>query len=92
MAKRITDRDLQAQVDRINRAMNAPLDPWSRLPDGSTRSNIGNYHLSHAYGRVSVEVMTNESGGVRRVLGSSTKRELYNELLAFIAGMEVTHV
>lgn len=92
MSNRITEANLQAVVDRINRTVNAPMEPWTRLPNGTARANVGNYHLSHAYGRVSLEVMINEGGGVKRVCGSGTKRELYNEMFAFIAGLEVPNV
>ena len=89
MRNRITEANLQAVVDRINRTLNAPMESWTVRPEGGTRANIGNYHLSHAYGRVSLEVMLSEGGAVKRVCGSSTKRELYNEMFAFLEGLEV---
>lgn len=86
--ERITDKNLQAVVDRINRTLGTPMEPWTRDAEGHTKANIGNFHLSHAYGRVSLERMMNLGGGVTRILGSCTKRELYNEMFAFLAGIE----
>ena len=47
MAQRITQSDLQNVVDRINSVTNSPMQPWE---DGTAQ--IGNYHLSGAYGGV----------------------------------------
>ena len=84
MANRITDKNLQAVCDRINRLMGTPMDPYI---DG--KAQIGNYHLSHAYGGVTLHCMHNESGGVLEPLmtGHVPKRELYNQMFAFIAGI-----
>lgn len=84
MADRITDKNLQAMCDRINRLMGTPMKPYI---DG--KAQIGNYHLSHAYGGVTLHRMHNESGGVSGpfMTGCVPKRELYNQMYAFIAGI-----
>ena len=85
MVNRITDKNLQAMCVRINRLMGAPMKPYI---DG--KAQIGNYHLSHAYGGVTLHCMQNESGGVSEpfMTGHVPKRELYNQMYAFIAGIE----
>lgn len=89
MATRITIANLEAVVDRINRVTGSPSSPWRREGDRN-RANIGNYHLSHAYGGVSLHRMCNESGGVTTPLGSGhvPKRELYEQMHAFLRGIE----
>ena len=90
MATRITIANLQAVVDRINRATGSPSTPWRREGDRN-RANVGNYHLSHAYGGVCLHRMANESGGVTTPLGSGhvPKRELYEQMHAFLRGIEI---
>jgi hypothetical protein len=90
MRDRITEAQLKAIVERINRVTNSPLEPWGRDAAGNHRANIGNYHLSYAYGGVELDRMTNAGGGVTCPLGSghTTKRELANKMWAFLAGLE----
>ncbi len=90
MAERITDKHLQAVCDRINRITKSPMEPWALDPvKGKHVAQIGNYHISHAYGGVCLHRMVNEGGGVSSVLGygHGTKRELYERMQAFIAGI-----
>lgn len=84
---RITDKYLDAIVDRLNRNTGSPAAPYI---DG--KAQVGNYHISHAYGGVCLHRMHNESGGVLSPLstGHIPKRELAGLMHAFIAGMEVT--
>lgn len=88
---RVTDKQLQAIVDRINRMTGSPIKPWSRpVESGPLVSNVGNYHLDHAYGGVSLCRMSNRQGGVSNVLsiGHVPKRELEGLMFAFIKGLE----
>ena len=88
MSNRITDKDLEAIAARINRITGSPLEPYI---DGKVQ--IGNYHISHAYGGVCLHRMSNTSGGVSEPLstGHVPKRELANLMYAFISGLnEVT--
>jgi hypothetical protein len=82
---RITEKHLQAIVDRLNRITGMPAAPYI---DG--KAQIGNYHLSHAYGGVALHRMYNEGGGITSPLstGHITKRELANLMHAYIAGLE----
>ena len=86
---RITNKDLEAVVGRINRVLGTPQEPWTRI-DNRAVANIGNYHISGAYGGVSLHRMVNEGGGVQDVFssGHGTKRELYEKMHAFLAGIE----
>jgi len=84
---RITEKDLQAIVNRINRITNSPAEPYI-----NGKAQIGNYHISHAYGGVALHRMHNENGGVSSPLstGHIPKRELAALMYAFINGIEVT--
>ena len=88
--KRVTEKDLQAIVDRINRMTNSPMAPYTRGDDGYLHAQIGNYSLSFAYGGVSLIRMVNPGGGVSDVLmsGHVPKRELQTAMFAFMRGME----
>lgn len=81
---RITEKQLQAVVDRLNRITNSPMQPYV---DGKAQPR--NYHLSHAYGGVCLHRMGNENGGVSSPLstGHITKRELLNLMHAYISGL-----
>jgi hypothetical protein len=82
---RVTEKQLQAIVDRLNRITNSPMEPYIER-----EAQIGNYHLSHAYGGVCLHRMFNEGGGVSSPLstGHISKRELMGLLYAFINGIE----
>lgn len=87
---RITDKQLNALCARINEATGSPATGWQTV-DGRNRANVGHYHISHAYGGVNLERMSNESGGVSCPLGLGhrPKRELWGQMHAFLAGLEV---
>jgi len=87
--QRVTDKHLESLVDSINAITNSPSTPYTRENDRS-HANIGNYHLSWAYGGVKLHRMVNEGGGIREALstGYTTKRDLYDQLQAFIKGIE----
>lgn len=86
----ITQKQLKSIVDRINRQTESPMETWATRPDGRFISNVGNYHLDWAYGRVSLHRMVNELGGVSDVFrcGHVSKRELANRMWAFLDGLE----
>ena len=83
--QRITEAHLQAQVNRLNKLTGSPAEPYT-----NGKANIGNFHLSHAYGGVCLHRMYNDGGGVSSPLstGHVTKRELAGLLSAYIAGIE----
>ena len=84
--QRITNKNLDALCERLNRATNNPLS--YRAEDGSIA--IGHYHISGAYGGVQLHQTVNDGGGVRDVLrcGYTTKRDLWNQMHAYLSGIE----
>ena len=93
MTTRITQRDLESTVARINRLTDSPMEyakPFSK--DVPFCSNVGNYHIDQAYGGVQLVRIVNTGGGISNVLGCGhvTKRELYERMHAFILGIEST--
>lgn len=89
MMTRITNAQLEALVARLNRITGSPETPWTRV-DGRNVANIGNFHLSFAYGGVCVHRMCNAAGGAATpIVGHHVpKRELFELLHAFIKSVE----
>lgn len=89
MAQIITEKFLQAVCERINRATASPLTPYAMIGDKHD-AQPGNYHISHAYGGVSLHRMRNTSGGIQDVFGCGhvTKRNLSERMFAFLNGLE----
>ena len=89
MTNRITDAMLESRVRRLNQLTNSPCTPYSQVGNMSI-ANVGNFHLSHAYGGVCLHRMCNESGGIRTPIISyhTTKRDLYDRMNAFIDGID----
>jgi hypothetical protein len=85
---RITEKELQAIVDRLNNIMDKPRTTYLKTGDKYI-SQIGNYHLSFAYGGVALHQIVNDKGGVRDVLGTGhvTKRELAGRMYSYVAGL-----
>lgn len=93
MANRVTDAQLKLVCDRINKTFNLPTEPYTKTTDvlGNDKwvPNVGVYHLSYAYGGVSLVRMANAGGGESDVLGRGhmPKRELYELMHAFLSGV-----
>jgi hypothetical protein len=87
---RITEKDLKAIAARINEVTGSPMATWTRTDDGGMVANVGNYHLSFAYGGVNLERVTNQGGGVTCPLGMGhgPKRALWDKMQAFLSGLE----
>ena len=92
MSQRITQKDLEHLTMQINKATGNPPERYTKDETGRHKANLGNYHLSYAYGGVALEQLCNPNGGVRRVStdGYSTKRQMYTWMTAFLSGVEVT--
>lgn len=88
MATRITITDLKRLAARLNQMTGSAGEPYTRDTDGRGRANIGNFHISQAYGGYALHRMTNEAGGVSDVLRSChvPARELQTAILAWIEG------
>ncbi len=83
---RITQKDLEIAVKRLNKLTKSPPDPYNDQGE----SNVGNYHIDRAYGGFALHRMVNELGGIRSSFfgGYIPKRELYGLIHAFLAGLE----
>ena len=85
---RITQKDLEATVNRINQTANMPMNAYTRIGERNV-ANIGHYYVSGAYGGVQLLQIVNEGGGVRAITsGYCPKRELYYQMHAFLRGLE----
>lgn len=88
--ERITQKDLEYLVKRINEVTKSPIRPWGTLakPYPANGANIGNYHLDYAYGGVKLVRMVSKGGGISLISrdGFGTKRQLYSWMQAFLAG------
>lgn len=83
---RITEKQLEAVVARINTLTKSPVASYTKTPNGII-PNAGNFHLDFTYGKVGLIRML-ESGGVTSIFPLSTKRELYDKMQSFICGIE----
>ncbi|RKZ05007.1 hypothetical protein DRQ25_16755 [Candidatus Fermentibacteria bacterium] len=85
--ERITQKDLEALTERINILTDNPKDTFDKT-ESKTRFNIGNYHLSYAYGGVALHQTTNIHGGVSDIFNyHMPKRDLYNRMHAYLMGL-----
>jgi len=85
---RITNKHLEGVVNRLNRVTGNPSNPWTKK-NGKLTANIGNYHLYGAYGSTGLHRMYSEGGGVETVIHLTTKRDLYNKIIALLDGIEI---
>lgn len=87
--QRITQKNLETSVAMLNRITGSPQETYTRV-DGKYRANIGNYHLDGAYGGWKLVRIVSEGGGITDVLhcGFVSKRELFNLMGAYIAGLD----
>ena len=90
MTMRITEKMLEQLAARINSATNSPATSYTRTAEGRMRANVGNYHISYAYGGACLHRMSSTGGGVCTPLGAGhvTKRELREQMHAYLAGLE----
>ena len=86
---RITEQMLERQIDRINQLTGNPQTLYTK-EDGRFSPNVGNYHLAIQLGSFKLEQMA-EGGGVHAILYGDSKRDLYNQLRAFIDGIQAKH-
>lgn len=93
MTQRITDKDLAYLCERLNKLTGSPLVPYADSGNAHPHyvAQVGNFHISHAYGGVCLHRMSNTGGGVSCPLnaGHGPKRELYEQMRAMIAGIEL---
>ena len=87
---RVTEKELESLVEWLNEITGQPKEQYTKDEAGNYKSNIGNYHLSFAYGGVALHRMVNDGGGVTEPLytGHVSKRELAERLYAYIYGIQ----
>jgi hypothetical protein len=87
---RITIKTLRALCERLNRETDSPLEPYTRDATGRFVANVGNYHISQAYGGYCLHRMVGETGGVTCPLysGHIPARDLYERMHAYLRGMD----
>lgn len=86
MAARLTRANLDAQVSLVNGYLGRPDEPYTIGEDGRYHANIGNVHLSGAYGGWRVDVMDNDGGGTRTLTDyHAPMRETYAVLRGMVA-------
>ena len=92
-AMRITKKDLELAVLRLNEYLDLPAEPYSKGEDGKLHPNAGVYCLGGAYGGWTLERMSMREGctGVTTPLscGYVPKRELYYLIQAYRSGLRV---
>lgn len=78
---------LEEQVDLLNIITNSPKEYFST--DGEFIVNVDHFCISGAYGGYELQRTCNNVGGVTAPLntGHIPKKELYNQLSAFIYGI-----
>ena len=99
----VTKNNLEYLVKQINIVSKNPVETYNKSSfkinllriknpgeKYNVNSNIGNYHLSGAYGGWKLEQIVNEHGGTKDIFNSgyTTKRELNSQLHAFLTGLE----
>lgn len=89
MTTRITNKDLDILVNRLNTLTNNPLKPYEQI-DGKCVPQPGNYHLEEAYGGIKL-CQQCDSGGSRNIStqGYGTKKELCHFIHAMLIGLEM---
>lgn len=86
--ERVTMKQLEAVVRRINEACATPAKPYERVGDRFV-PQAKCYHLSGAYGGYALHQMCDTGSGVRDLFGGHMpKRELYELMHAFLRGIE----
>ena len=90
MSSRVTQNQLKGIVALINKRTNSPTETYTLDETGHFTANIGNYHLSGAYGGWALHRIVNEDGGTTDVsgMGFATKRDLETFLGGFLEGLE----
>jgi hypothetical protein len=88
MTTRITIKHLDGKADTINRMTKSPVESY-RTVDGKLTANVGNYHISRAYGGYCLHRMATEGGGAHDVfnIGHVSARELAGLMSAYTAGL-----
>lgn len=85
MTDRITEKQLQGQIDLINKLTDNPVEHY-----GTDGANPGNFYLSMAYGGYKLEQVCSDGHGANDAspFGFDTKRVLHTFLAGVIRGLD----
>lgn len=86
--QRINMKDIEYQVDFLNKITKNPTESYTKDSKGKYRSNPGHYTTYCAYGAFGLHQIANENGGIHQIFSLGTKRELFQQINAFIAGIQ----
>jgi hypothetical protein len=82
-----TEKELYELVDHINDICKMPR-KYSKNSAGKHETCIGHYHLSFAYGGVTLHQIVSGGGAIREIFSGHMPKSLLREkMLAFIAGV-----
>jgi hypothetical protein len=86
--QRITRKELDGSINYLNRITGNAAEPYRKEGDKWV-ANIGNFHVSGAYGGFALHQMGNEDGGIRDIFqqGHMPMRELYSLVYAYAKGI-----
>ncbi len=78
---RVTLSMLEEKVKRINEALGAETSPFTAV-EGGTKTNVGTFYISKAYGGVALFRIVSTSGAITMPIrsGHVTRRELNHQL------------
>ena len=79
---RITQKDVDCQLKRLNDLTNNPTSTWE-----NGKHTIGNIHTVGQYGYTTIMQTVNDGGGTRDFAAGLTKREAYQWIRAAIEGI-----
>lgn len=85
---RITDKDLDGLLARLNRLAGTPLEYCTKQADGTITINVGHFHIDRAYGGCKLVQTCSAGGGIRTVIHSGyvPKRAVYDLTYAYLIG------
>ena len=64
--RRITQKELQSKVDKLNEVFGRPDKAWVRKPNADLRASVGNLHIYHTHFGYELHEIVSESGAVRQ--------------------------
>ena len=90
MTTRITQKQLENAIARLNRNTGQIPEPYTRDEEGNFKANVGTYTLDQAYGGSRLVRIANEHGAITVISNSgfTTKRNLYNEVQTLNTALE----
>jgi len=88
MRNRITNKDLYARVEMINKLTKSPEESYTTDENGKYTASPGNFHIDGAYGGVRLVRICPDGHGTYIISGPyTTKRGLYIWMGAYIQGL-----